>query len=257
MIDTKFNELGWTSIPSLYNREYIDFAKQTINSLYPKYNEIQKKGGVFSESENCLHHIAVFCPELVEKTFNDKLINFLLDYFQGKFILNAFGSTGLLPKGKTYTQKPHRDARDIHSSKDMLNLVILLDDSTSQNGATKLIEGSHLTNKIDDYDNFNTKSISINGNAGDLIIFNPYLLHSTGVNVSDKSRTIITAMVTRPFIKSQMDYVRAIKKHFSNLYFESCSDLMKQLFGYYSRVPESFNEFYVTKDLRSYRSDQF
>lgn len=218
----------------------------------PTYAELQKKGGVYEGSKNTMHHMCVYTPELVDMAFNDDLWKLLEEHFQGKFILNSFGATKLDPNGKTYTQKMHRDARDINSSKDMLNLIILLDKSTPENGATKLLEGSHEKNNKPNGDEFLNNAIDIPGDAGDLIIFNPYAWHATGENISENSRTIITPMVTRPFIKSGLDYVRALGPY----YFKSSSEKMKQLFGYNARTAANLGEYYAPKEHRMYKSDQ-
>lgn len=244
---------GWCKLSKVYSTEFTTFAKDSIEELSLIYKSIQEKKGLFKEAENSFHHICVLRPELVERAFNDKLYSFLENYFKGKFILNSFGSTKLRPYGKTYTQIMHRDARDINSSKDMLNLIILLDDSTPDNGATKVLEGSHLLeNFVPERKYFDKHSINISGHAGDIIIFNPFLWHATGSNTSNKSRTIITPMVTRPFIKSGLDYVRAI----GNDQIINYSTRMKQLFGYYSRTASNLEEFYEPREKRMYRSDQ-
>tara|TARA_B110000259_G_C14032055_1_gene407175 strand:+ start:977 stop:1753 length:777 start_codon:yes stop_codon:yes gene_type:complete len=243
---------GWHKIPNAYTKDYIDSCKEKVKSIYSTYEEIQEKGGVLDKTRNSLHHICAFYPELVDYAFTLEVCSFLDNYFQGKFILNSFGSTKLNPNGTTYTQKMHRDARDINSSKDMLNLIILLDDSTSENGATKMLEGSHLKDHTPTREYFDKNAINISGSAGDLIIFNPYAWHATGVNTSSNSRTIITPMVSRPFIKSGLDYVRTLGKD----YFESCPEKLKQLFGYNARIPASLEEFYVPKHKRMYQNDQ-
>ena len=258
MIDIveSLNKNGWCKISNLYNQSYIKYAKKTIDSLSPVYSKIQYDAKLLSETQNCLHHICVMFPELVPKSFPPKLMLLLTEYFNGKFILNAFGSTGLMPNGKTYTQKFHRDARDINSSRDMLNLIILLDDSSVENGATKLLEDSHLNDSQYSDEYFDKNVINIDGSAGDLIMLNPYIWHSTGQNTTNNSRTIITPMVTRPYIKPQMDYIRAIEKQCGVDYFKNCSDEVRQLFGMYSRIPSSLKEFYVPKEKRLFRSDQ-
>lgn len=246
------NEKGWCKIDHAYDSNFINYAKEKIDLLSPKYEKLQKKGGVWPESQNAFHHICVFNPELVDMVFNDTVCSMLDEHFQGKYILNSFGVTKVVPGGSPYTQKMHRDARDIYSSKDMLNLIVLLDKSTKENGATKMLEASHKDDYRPSEEEFNEKCINISGEAGDLIVFNPYAWHASGTNTSNASRTIITPMVTRPFLKSGLDYVRALGPN----YVESCPDKLKQLFGYKARVAANLEEYYVPKELRTYQSDQ-
>lgn len=243
---------GWCVLSNIYNKNVVHNLKCKIDELFPLYEKLQKSGGVYSEASGTMHHICVYAPEMVELVFNIQVMEFLSKHFEGKYILNAFGVTRLVPAGSTYTQKIHRDARDIHSSKDMLNLIVILDESKKINGATKMLEGSHLTNKEVSKDDFYSKAADIETNAGDLIIFNPYVWHATGDNHSNEVRNIITPMVTRPYIKPGLDYCRALGEQ----YFDTCTSDMKQLFGYHSRVATSLNEYYVPEEKRMYRRDQ-
>jgi len=248
----EIKSLGWTKIDHLMDDEYIEFAKKSIKKLEGVYKDIQHRAGIYEDAAGTSHHLPFLCPKLVEATFNDNVWYFLELYFSGKFILNSFGSTCLEPDGSTYTQKMHRDARDIHSAKDMLNLIVLLNDSCEENGATKMLEKSHSIDRRPTSLEFEKNAISISGEAGDIIAFNPYTWHSTGENKTSDSRTIITPMVTRPFIKPGADYVRGIGEH----KVEIMSERMQQLLGYYSRIPSSLSEFYKPKNQRFYRADQ-
>jgi hypothetical protein len=246
------NEKGWVKIGGVYDQDFVRTAKEKVDALASTYEQLQKKGGVWPDSKNAFHHVCVFHPELVEGVFNDDVWGLLETFFKGKFILNSFGVTRVEPDGHPYTQNMHRDARDIHSSKDMLNLIVLLDKSTKENGATRMLEGSHKDEYRPTDEEFKENYLDIEGEAGDLIIFNPYAWHASGENTSDHTRTIITPMVTRPFIKSGLDYSRAL----GHDYIQSCDEKMRQLFGYKARVAASLEEFYVPKEHRTFQSDQ-
>ena len=253
-IKYKLNEFGWVKIENIYDPDLIKHCNSIIDSLLPKYIDLQKKKKIYHLSENTLHHICIHYPELVDLIFSDKIYNLLEKLFNGKIILNCFGASIISNSSSTYTQKIHRDARDINSSKDMLNLVILLTKSTRQNGATYLLENSHKSPVMtppSDKEYFDNAT-QITGNAGDLIIFNPYLWHSSGINHSVKERRVFTPIVTRPFIKPGLDYVRALGDDF----FISCNDKLKQLFGYNSRTPKDLNEFYAVDEDRFFKRDQ-
>ena len=244
--------LGWTKFSSLMSPDYVPFAKATLEKVKNTYKELQIKAGLYQEAQGTMHHLAILCPELVEATFNDTLWSFLEDYFCGKFILGSFGSTILEPNGTTSTQKMHRDARDSYSAQNMLVLIILLDDSFEKNGATKMIEKSHLSDIQPTDREFEEQATSISGQAGDVIALNPYAWHATGRNITERSRTIITPMVTRPFIKPGVDYIRGIGEN--NV--AQFNDRMKQILGYYSRVPASLSDFYQPKNKRFFRANQ-
>ena len=248
----EIQNLGWTKITSAFDSRYIDFAKESIEKSKKIYARAQLKAGLQKETVGTTHHLPFLFPELVKATFNDDVWSFLGNYFEGKFILGSFGSTTLVPKGSTYTQKMHRDARDSYSARDMLNLIILLDDSDVCNGATKMLEKSHLDDRRPSDLEFARDAISISGSAGDMIAFNPYAWHSTGQNNTKNPRTIITPMVTRPFLKPSADYIRGIGEE----QVRKMNHRMRQILGYYARTPASLSEFYQPKHKRYYRADQ-
>jgi len=248
------NEKGWAKLINFFDSKYIHYGNEKINELFDVYEKIQKDKGVEKLTKNTLHHIPILCPGFAEVTFNDVLYDLLESIFNGKIIINCFGVSRINPNEITYTQKIHRDARDIYSSQDMLNLIILFTDSSSENGGTWILEGSHKnpSHIKPSLDDFNKKAKIITGSAGDLIVFNPFMWHCSGENKSNATRVVLTPIVTRPFIKPGLDYVRGLGSD----YFLTCSEKMKQLFGYYSRVPSNLNEFYAKDDDRFYKRDQ-
>ena len=62
------------------------------------------------------------------------------------------GLSKIEPGGSVYTQKIHRDVRSFPGSTDLwINTLIMLDDSTSNNGATWIYKKSHkIANKPTD-----------------------------------------------------------------------------------------------------------
>ena len=76
--------------------------------------------------------------------------------------------------------------------------------------------------------------------------------HAAGINQTDMERRALTINFTKPFMKQQLDYCRAIgsEKVFS------MPDNLKQILGYFSRVPSNLNEWYQKPEHRFYKSDQ-
>ena len=89
--------------------------------------------------------------------------------------------------------------------------------------------------------------------AGDgSLIFNSNLWHAAGVNRSDRSRRALTAAFTRPFVKPQLDYPRALGYERG----DDFSPALRQLLGYNARVPTSLDEWYQPPGKRLYKRDQ-
>ncbi len=83
-------------------------------------------------------------------------------------------------------------------------------------------------------------------------MFNSNLWHAAGVNRSDRPRRALTLAFTRPFVKQQLDYPRALGYDRG----DSFSPALRQLLGYNARVPSSLDEWYQPLDKRLYKRDQ-
>src|SRR5712672_1916662 len=82
--------------------------------------------------------------------------------------------------------------------------------------------------------------------AGSIVVFNSNLWHAAGPNRSRGPRRGLTLAFTRPFMKQQMDYPRALG-------YERAASLsleLRQVLGYNARVPTSLDEWYQTPDRR-------
>ncbi len=84
------------------------------------------------------------------------------------------------------------------------------------------------------------------------MVFDSNLWHAAGVNCTDRPRRALTLAFTRPFVKQQLDYPRALGYERG----ASFSPGLRQLLGYNARVPASLEEWYQPPDRRMYKRDQ-
>jgi len=89
-------------------------------------------------------------------------------------------------------------------------MLIMLDDFTLENGATYLLAKSHLKDEKPTEAMFYEKSDRVVGKKGDVLFFNSNLWHAAGINTTNQERRAITITFTKPFMKQQLDYSRAI-----------------------------------------------
>lgn len=246
-------ERGWYKFDKIIDEPFIDNLKSEIFEKENYYAKVQSAGGVFNESKNAFHHTIVSCKRTQIKLFDPfPLFSELYDYFKGNFILNACGSTTIYPKSSVYTQNIHRDSRSFLNDKYMMNFVLLLDDSNEDNGSTWVLEKSHLKSERPSDGLFFDKGIRLNGKAGDVIAFDANLWHSSGKNNSDNTRTIVTFLLTKPFIKPSLNYPEILCDYNNSNY----SSELRQILGFNARIPNSIEDFYKPKNLRYYKSDQ-
>jgi hypothetical protein len=107
----------------------------------------------------------------------------------------------------------------------MMQFVILLEDSSEDNGCTVVVPGSHKSGK---YSNRSLNQVRpLTGRAGDLIIWDSRLWHGTLKNSSDRSRWALVATLSAWWIKQTMNIAETVAAEI----LQSCTLKEKQLLG--------------------------
>ena len=246
-------EAGWTLLPSIVPAERVARLVQALDEVYAQQRPIQMRNGVGEGTDGTVHHLPcagdVFLDFLAEGHGQ-----VLLDrHFDGPYILNTFGGLLNLPADASYVGRVHRNQRTFSGQvRLMAQLLVMLDEFTEANGATFLLDGSHrLAEKPSDDLFFGSAARAI-GPPGSIVVFDSNLWHAAGVNCTDRPRRALTLAFTRPFVKQQLDYPRALGYERG----DSFSPALRQLLGYNARVPASLEEWYQPPDRRMYKRDQ-
>jgi hypothetical protein len=113
----------------------------------------------------------------------------------------------------------------------MMQFVILLEDSDEDNGCTVVVPGSHKSGKYTDREL--EKVFPLTGKAGDLIFWDSRLWHGTLANISGRSRWALIATLGMWWVKPSMDIVRGMNDEI----YKQCSDQQKQLLGFCAIPP--------------------
>ncbi|MEU3752587.1 phytanoyl-CoA dioxygenase family protein [Streptomyces olivoreticuli] len=94
------------------------------------------------------------------------------------------------------------------------NSMWMLDDFTEDNGATRLVPGSHLLDRQPDYDRGegNTESVAVCAPAGSVMIFDGRLWHQTGANTTDRPRHGILNYYCRGYVRQQQNFFSGLRE---------------------------------------------
>ncbi len=123
----------------------------------------------------------------------------------------------------------------------MMQFVILLENSNIENGCTIIVPGSHKSGK---FSNRKSKNIlSITGKPGDLIIWDSRLWHGTHKNLINKTRWAIVVTYGAWWLKPMMD----ITKSLPNQIYKKCTKVQKQILGFCAIPPKTEFERINTK----------
>jgi ectoine hydroxylase-related dioxygenase (phytanoyl-CoA dioxygenase family) len=174
-------------------------------------------------------------------------------HFGGKVVLLNYGAAMHPPGARSYTFKPHRDVRAFTRDFPLsLNMLVMLDDFTVENGATLMLSGSHRVEAMPAPEVFQAGAEHAVGDAGDILLFDSLLVHSAAPNRSDAPRRALTLCFGRPFMKPQMDWVRRFGREAE----AGLSPMARQLLGYHARVPETLDDFYQPPERWAFKADQ-
>ncbi len=253
--DLQMKEEGWF----IFNEVVpINLVKNMLEDTEKAYNvcrRVQEANGIPENNEGTTHHLVEHGQSFVDYlVLSEQLKPYFENYFNGKFILNSFGGNINRNGVISYANNIHRDIRSYSGDMPLLlNTLVMLDDFTKENGATYLMSGSHRTHPhTPTEEEFHQVAKQAVAKVGSILIFNSNLWHRAGINTTNLPRRSVTPMYCKPFMKQQYDYTRAIGYEEVNKY----SDWLKQVLGFYSRVPASLNEWYQPKENRMYKSDQ-
>ena len=244
---------GFVQIPKFFNETVLAKLQAELNSALQKYAAIHKSFGYTNPSQGGAHHVLIEGGIFLDVLEQFAGMSLLGEALQGKFTINSFGGFNNSKDTHLYVCNVHRDIRFFSPGRPlMLNLLIMLDDFSLENGATHVLGGSHKSDAKPDGQMFFSSSTRITGDAGDMIVFDSRLWHAAGKNMSERPRRAITVTITNPFFKQQFNYWSA----FSDTQLKNLSEAQKQLLGYFSRTPSTLSEWYAPPESRMYRADQ-
>jgi len=214
----------------------------------------QVASGACAEPDGTAHHAVGQYPALDRFLEQAWLAEHIARYFDGApYILHAFNPAVVWPELNSYLHGIHRDVRT-HAGpfRLLLNMLVMADPFTLENGATHVLSGSHRHSARPCADQFWDQADRLVGPAGSIVLFDSNLWHAAGQNVSGAPRAALTLSFSRPFVKQQMDYPRFL----GEAYGRTLSPAMRQLLGYNAMTPASYEEFYRPKERRLYQADQ-
>lgn len=213
----------------------------------------QRRNGL-EGMEGAAHHVVGGGGGIDDFLCKLYLNEYISDYFGGPYILNSYGALNNLPiSADTYKhgQRFHRDVRTFSGNfRLMLNMLVMVDGFTIENGATRLVPGTHQVEQRPDDVYIDQNAVRAVGCAGTILLFDSNLWHSAAPNLTLGPRMALTLTFTRPFIKQQMDYPRLLGEGFPQ------NEGVRQVLGYNSRVPCSYDEWYQPAEKRMYKPGQ-
>lgn len=244
---------GWVKFESVLSTGQVQALAKDSEKVYDLRRTAQVKGGVTANMDGAAHHALGEGTSLDDFMNAMPLMDVIERHFDGKVILLNFGAAINAPGAQTYTHKIHRDIRAFTRDYPLsLNMLVMLDDFTLDNGATLVLEGSHHVEDMPDPDLFARHATALTGKAGDIVLFDSLMAHSAASNRSNGPRRCLTLCFGRPFMKPQMDWPRFL----SQPYQAALSPTGRQLMGLDARVAASLEDYYQPRERWTFKADQ-
>ena len=253
----KLEEEGYFIMPNQISKELIENLKLRLNNSFILHSLIQKEQGNEIDVNGVALNVlgdSVNYINLLQELFDKKIIeNLEKHFFKSKFILNSMSALDNQPNQTNFSAIVHRDIKCYSGELPiMINLLVMLDDFTIENGATSLLPYSHKIEEKPDDSFYQYNSVRAVGKAGDILFFNSNVWHSSELNTTQERRRGIPITFSKSFVKQLMDYPRCLGYTEKHRY----SDEMAQLLGYDSRVPANLYEWYQPFENRLYKKGQ-
>lgn len=243
---------GWVILHDIVDKDLITQLREKIDDAYSVCRSIQIKNDIAENTDGTVHHLLCFEGPFLDFLKHNYCGDIISGFFKSPYILNTYGGVINLPNKASYVANIHRDIRTFYNVPMMMNMLVILDDFTLENGATYLLSGSHLKDEKPETDFFYRNSVRALAKAGSILLFDSLTWHAAGLNTTHTPRKALTLAFTRPFMKQQMDYPRFLGYNRK----EEFSDDVKQVIGYNSRVPSNLDEWYQPPTKRFYQPGQ-
>ena len=252
-VDAALADRGWVVVAQVIDAPLIARLCRELDHATENCRRIRERNGLAADADGTAHHLVGQGESFLELLSRKPLDAALRRYFAGPYILNSLGGVTNRREQKSYVGKIHRDLRTFSAPLHlMVNMLVMLDDFTEQNGATWLGSGTHRSPEAPDPARYFSTAERALGRAGDVLLFDSNLWHAAGENTTDQPRRAITPTFTKPFMKQQFDYPRAI----GDAAGQSLPEDLRQILGFNSRVPATLDEWYQPPERRFYQAGQ-
>lgn len=205
------DELGYLFLPDMVRGDELARLKLAVENLYQEEGE--RAGAEFKQEAgsrrlaNMVNKGELFRELVSEATVLAAVRAVLGDRFK----LSSLNGRSVNPQS-TEPQPLHCDMGAIADEEGywVCNAVWMLDDFTVENGALRVVPGSHRWRRLPqdempDPRQPHPDEILLTGTAGSVVVFNAHLWHGGAGNFTDKPRTAVHAFYCR-YDKPQQQY---------------------------------------------------
>ena len=136
---------GWVILPSIVPEHLTRRLRRDLVTGEATCRATRERNGLDGNTAGTAHHLLTLGGSFLDLLSAMPLDEEFEGYFVGKCIVNSYGGVINARSKPSYVCNIHRDLRTFSAGvPQMLNVLLMLDDFTPDNGATHLLTGSHL-----------------------------------------------------------------------------------------------------------------
>lgn len=253
-IGLDLQRLGYAVVPDVFEAPFLARLRDDLERWIDRCDAIRQRNGLGASMRGVAHHLLGEPDAMADLVRSLPMHDAMREHFGGPYILNSFG--GLMhvdgpASDYTHVHRFHRDVRTYAADFPlMLNMLVMLDDFSVENGATRVLPGAHRVPERPPEDYLMANAVHVTGRAGTVLLFDSNLWHAASPNRNGEPRRALTLTFTRPFMKPQMDFPTLVGEGFSD------DPRVLEVLGFRSRVPQSHDDWYQPPERRFYHGDQ-
>ena len=222
-------EQGFAVVPDVFSPGEVDRMRTAIEEVFTREEgALAGHGPHVRFSINLTNKHAIFRDMVQHPVLMELMAGLLGD----DFILASLHTRSTYPGAPA--QGLHRDwllDRRIPFPTHV-NSMWMLDDFTAENGATRVVPGSHLWDEEPETGRAYPE-VQASGKAGSVAVFDSRLYHAGGANRSTGRRRGLTGFFCRAWAKPQEDHTRSIDPAL----LADASPLLIRLWGFHAQAP--------------------
>ncbi len=203
------DKMGYTVIPGVLPQ---DECKRMADRLSEIYEQRSKAGMDRHPSVDPAREHFVFNLHNKDNMFlplidHPAVVPILERYLDTNLVLNYFNARATVKGSKP--QHFHIDSRvPFPTNAIMMQAIWMINDFTVENGATRVVPGSHKWNIIPDRPLDHPQARQTTGKAGSVLLYNSSLWHGAGPSTAEARRWGILVIYGRWFVKPSMDFTK-------------------------------------------------
>lgn len=223
----EIRERGYAVLPAPAPAERVAALREALDGMYRDEADVPRQ----ASEPGCLrgYNLVRRAPIFRDALLHPPVIDLVEAILGGDCILHSFEARSALPGGGQ--QSLHRDMPFVPDTPLSINVLWLLDDFTAENGATRLVPGSHRRPEGPEPGCVYPDEVLATGPAGTILAFDTMTWHGGGPNRTDRIRRGIHVHYCRSWVRPQRDHPRSMDDEA----LAGASPLLLRLLGYHSQ----------------------